>query len=385
MVRERIEIAFTGDDRQDLPCLKPYRVAQVSTHGHDRPIVPMLPSWKEFAGTMHRDNVPIPASGSWEFPIIQGPGKIVNFWCTALPPMDTEMATGEIKARDLLRNYKRLVALLPFHRFWDLLKNVWIEIYFDSEPAPSVSAPMGDFFGVGFGEYKHHTSRYLAMTAGGYLCQFHMPYRKNARVLIHNKNAGLSVPAFYGAVTYLTYPDESPLEYQGYFHAQYREEAPTTRGKPYLILDTESMGQKEQPGHYVGVVLNTASADRKAGFAYLEGNTKIWVDGEVEQSLEYTGIEDYYQSGWYYVKTRDRPVTEFSADYHGLTVKSLNRMGLLGGLLGAGLIKTRVSQYRFHPEGIPFSRSIRVTVHHGEFDEIASHFSSVAYWYQKHS
>ena len=134
----------------------------------------------------------------------------------------------------------------------------------------------------------------------------------------------------------------------------------------------------------MGVVLNTESADKRAGFAYLEGNTKIWVDGETEQSLEYTGIEAYYQSGWYYVKTRNRAVTEFSADYHGLTVKSLNRMGMLGNLLGAGLLKTRVSQYRFHPEGIPFHQNVHITVHHGEFDEIASNFSSVAYWYQAH-
>ena len=372
------------DDRHGLPYLKNYRVAQVSTHGHDRPIVPLLPSWKEFAGTMHRDNVPIPPSGSWDFPMIYGPGKIVNFWCTSMPPMDLDLAKGMIGAGDLIRNFRHLQLVFPFHYFWNLLKNVWIEIYFDGETAPSVNAPMGDFFGVGFGEYKHYTSRYLAMTAGGFVCQFHMPYRKSARVVIHNKNTTLSVPAFYGAVTYLTYPDESLVEKQGYFHAVYREEAPTSRGKPYVILDTQSMGIKDRPGHYVGVVLNTESADKRAGFAYLEGNTKIWVDGETEQSLEYTGIEDYYQSGWYYVKTRNRAVTEFSADYHGLTVKSLNRMGMLGNLLGAGLLKTRVSQYRFHPEGIPFHQNVHITVHHGEFDEIASNFSSVAYWYQAH-
>ena len=43
------------------------------------------------------------------------------------------------------------------------------------------------------------------------------------------------------------------------------------------------MGMAERPGHYVGVVLNTEGASKKAGFYFLEGNTKIWVDGETEQ------------------------------------------------------------------------------------------------------
>ena len=113
--------------------------------------------------------------------------------------------------------------MLPFDKFSGLLKNVWLKIYFDDDAAPSVDAPMGDFFGVGFGEYKPYHSRYLMMTAGGYVCQFHMPFRKKARVVLVNKNEKLWIPAFYGAVTYLQYPDESRSRTRD-FHARYREE-----------------------------------------------------------------------------------------------------------------------------------------------------------------
>lgn len=384
MTRAGQQTLFTDDDRHGLPYLKDYRVAQVTTHGHDRPILPLLPSWKEFAGTMHRDNVPIPPSGKWGFAEMQGPGKIINIWLTAAPPIDFNPLEDRVTVQAFLRNYKHLKLVFPYHRFWNLLKNVWLQIYFDDEIVPSVEAPLGDFFGVGFGEYKHYISHYLMMTAGGYVCQFHMPFHRKARVDIVNKNEKLWVPAFYGAVTYLTYADEKPLEDQAYFHARYRQEQPTRKGEPYLILDTQAMGIAGRPGHYVGVVLSTESADRKAGFAYLEGNTKMWVDGEAEQSLEYTGLEDYYQGAWYYTKTKNRTVTEFSTPFHGLTVKSFNRMGMLGSMLLAGFIRTRVSQYRFHPEGIPFTQSIRVACHHGEFDEIPGNYSSVAYWYQQH-
>ena len=83
------------------------------------------------------------------------------------------------------------------------------------------------------------------------------------------------------------------------------------------------------------------------------------------------------------MKTSRRDRTEFCAPYHGLTVKTLSRFGFVGTTLLARRRPQRLSQYRFHPEGIQFRKSLRITVHHGEFDEVAANFSSVAYWYQR--
>lgn len=386
MPRSGLDVNFTDDDIHGLPYLKDYTVKQVSTHGHDRPI-PKVRMWRKFEGVMHRDNVAIPPRGEWAFDAMEGPGKIVNIWCTVMPPVDfnpLDEAKGGLSLKNILRNARQLWRVVPFHKFPYLLRGLWINIYFDDEAEPSVNAPIGDFFGVGFGEYKHYQSRYLMMTAGGYVCQFHMPFKKRARVVLVNKNRDWWIPAFYGAVTYLVYDDEDPLANQAYFHAQYRREYPTTEGEPYLILDTPTMGRSDRPGHYVGVVLNTHAAHRKNGFNYLEGNTKVWVDGEATQSLEYTGLEDYYQGAWYYMRTKNRKHTEFCAPYHGVTVISYNRWGSIVSNLFQRFKKCKVSQYRFHPEGIPFKRDIRVTSHHGEFDEVEGNYSSVAYWYQQH-
>jgi hypothetical protein len=135
---------------------------------------------------MHRDNVPIPAQSSWAFEEMRGQGKIVNFWFTAMPPVDFDLS-GKIRPADLLRNLGTIRHLLAFDKFEGLLRNVWINIYFDDDPTPAVDAPLGDFFGVGFGEYKPYQSRYLMMTAGGYVCQFHMPFHKTARLVLVNK------------------------------------------------------------------------------------------------------------------------------------------------------------------------------------------------------
>lgn len=372
-----------GDDIQALPYLKDYRTGQVTTHGHDRPIGTMVPTWKPFADRMHRDFIAIPPGGSWSFDEIPGPAKIVNIWCTASPPMDFNLIEKPLDLEAISRNFPAIWHLLRYDRFPQLLQGVNIEIRFDDDEVPSVSAPLGDFFGVGFGEYKHYTSRYLAMTAGGYICQFHMPFRKRARVTLVNTNPALWVPAFYGAVTYIQYKNAFALSGQGTFHAHYNRQAPTQPGEPYLIFDSASMGAPGKPGHYVGVVLNTEGATPQSNFHFLEGNTKFYVDGEESPSLEYTGLEDYYQGAWYYMKTPYRLRTEFAAPYHGLTVKSLTGLGMLGTMLLGSTKRMRLSQYRFHPEGIPFKKSLRVTVHHGEFDEVESNFSSVVYWYQK--
>ena len=117
----RNEKHYTDDDRQGLPYLKDYRVMQVTTHGHDRPILPVLPTWKEFAGTMHRDFVPIPPQGSWAFEEMVGPGKVINFWCTAMPTLDFNPFQDKLNLISILRNWNEIKHIGPFDKFWNLL------------------------------------------------------------------------------------------------------------------------------------------------------------------------------------------------------------------------------------------------------------------------
>ena len=38
----------------------------------------------------------------------------------------------------------------------------------------------------------------------------------------------------------------------------------------------------------------------------------------------------------------------------------------------------------FFLEGIPFEKSIKVILHHGEDDDVPAFYDGVAYWYQEH-
>ncbi len=389
----------THTELDDLPIIKDYKVSQISTHGHDRPI-PSMGMWKEQAkqGIMHRDNVSIQTGGKFTFPEINGPGKIINIWFTFTPevpfPKDKEPQStllgkeGKKIIRKNLKGFLKMISMTVKANEKPILhKQLLLQIFFDDEKSPSVDCPIGDFFGTGFGQYKHYWSRYLNTTAGGYVCNFHMPFKKKARIEIVNTSQTHAVIAFYGAITYAEYKSEENLKDMGYFHAKYHEEHPTTPGTPYLFLDTKekSFLGKESKGHLVGVVLSAKPVfPKKNGFNYLEGNTKMYIDGNIEPSIEYTGTEDIFQGAWYYVKGVKRKQTEFHTLYHGLNVKSMNNRGAVASFLWAKHTKCKTSQYRFYPEGIPFDRCLKVTLHHGEFDEVPADYDSVAYWYQEH-
>ncbi|MHA1684651.1 MAG: glycoside hydrolase family 172 protein [Promethearchaeota archaeon] len=334
----------------------PWRAIQVSTHGHDRVVEAniLMPQWREFEakGLKHRDNVRIAPCSTFEFPAMTGPGTITNIWFTFMP----------YKMRKIAR----------YEKYWEARKKIRLQIYFDEESEPSVDCPIGDFFGVGFGEYKVYQSKYLEETSGGYICRFPMPFKKSARVCIKNTSEKGECSAFYGAITYRQY-DEPFTSEPYYFHARYREEVPTQKSIPYKVL--KAGGE----GFYVGMVLNQENARRGDWFKFLEGNTKFFVDSDDETpSLEYTGTEDIFQGAWYYI------YGEFSAPYSGLTIRSLNNLGPIRTALFSKFLKNKVSQYRFHElDAIPFKESINIYIHHGEFDEIPTNQSSVAYFYAK--
>jgi Protein of unknown function (DUF2961) len=244
------------------------------------------------------------------------------------------------------------------HRFWvtiapredvAVLSQAILRMYWDGDTNPSVECPVGAFFGVGFGEQKDFISMPLDETSGGYNCYWPMPFHKSARWTLTN-GAARPIDSFYYNIDY-TALDSLPADTR-HFHAQFRRENPTTAGRNYTILETEGAG------HYVGTALFMAG---KALY-FLEGNEMVYIDGATVPSIEGTGTEDYFSSGWYF----DRGV--YSAPYHGVIIKDEAR--------------SRVSAYRWHIEdAIPFTRSIRFTIEHGTGNNETADYSSVAYYY----
>jgi hypothetical protein len=85
--------------------------------------------------------------------------------------------------------------------------------------------------------------------------------------------------------------------------------------------------------------------------------------GTAKPTLQGTGTEDYFCSGWYF----DRGV--YSAPYHGVIIKDEKQAAHL-----------RLPLARRGRDTL-FTKSIRFTIEHGAEDTVAADYSSVAYYY----
>ena len=260
------------------------------------------------------------------------------------------------------------------------LRKIIIRMYWDDSDAPSVEAPLGDFFGMGHGICKNFVSAPLQMSpegGKGLNCFWPMPFRKHARIEIKNE-CDLRLILYF----YIDFEEfESLPDDMMYFHARWNRVCPTighdekdfmnhldwcfggnntTGEENYVILDAEGTGT------YCGCNINIHNLNPTKEWDWPgEGDDMIFIDGEAwPPRLHGTGTEDYVNMSWC-------PQEEYSAPYHGL---------ILGGDKNW---KGKISYYRYHiQDPIPFEKSIKVTIEHGHNNNRFDDWSSTAYWYQ---
>src|SRR5579864_750499 len=275
-----------------------------------------------------------------------GPGLVSHIWTT--------IASGD-----------------PHH-----LKALVLRMYWDGELSPSVETPIGDFFGLGLGDYFQYQSIPLSVGSEKALnCFFPMPFQKQARITVTNEGTQ-KVDAFYFNIDYRIYP-HSLLADTLYFHAQYRQATPAhgwmnqwQSNGDRAVEDKKNLDGQDNyvwmeakgRGHFVGVTMSVLQ--NQDGW-WGEGDDMFFIDGEVRPSINGTGSEDYFLGAWGF---GDRP---FSYGLYGAPVK------------GAEVAGSRSSVYRFHLDSpITFTKSLRATIEHGHANHRSDNFFSVAYWYQ---
>jgi len=245
------------------------------------------------------------------------------------------------------------------------LKKIVLRMYWDGEKNPSVEAPIGDFFGLGLGDYFTYQSVPLAVGEAKALNSFFpMPFKKHARITVTNEGHD-AIRALYFNIDYRAYSKPLP-EDMLYFHAEYNQCAPCTAvagdgknldGKDnYVWVDARGRGQ------FVGVTMSIL--ENKDGW-WGEGDDMFFIDGEKLPSITGTGTEDYFLGAW------DFGGKPFAYGLFGAPVVGPEREG------------ARWSVYRFHLDSpIPFTKSLKATIEHGTANNRADNYYSVAYWYQ---
>ncbi|HEV2471817.1 MAG TPA: glycoside hydrolase family 172 protein, partial [Chthonomonadales bacterium] len=233
-----------------------------------------------------------------------------------------------------------------------------LRMYWDGEKTPSVEAPVGDFFGIGFGFTAMYSSALMCIdhTPGGLTdssafgaartCYIPMPFAKSARITITNE--GKLPSRHWFEVNYRSYAHAPQNE--GYFHAQYRQGTPPPTG-PFTML--EATGR----GHLIGCVLSVKNND---GGWWGEGDEIVDIDGK--EAMHGTGSEDYFEESY--------GLHPGAFPYFGVTL----------------LQEPFTTAYRWHvPDPVAFKKSIRFRIEKGNGEppfKSGNFYYSVVYWYQ---
>ena len=244
-----------------------------------------------------------------------------------------------------------------------------LRIYWDDEKEPSVECPVGDFFGMGWGEYAHLNSLAVCVNPGSaFNSYWQMPFRKKCKITMENL-ADAPMRLNYQIDYSLT---EVP-EDAAYFHAQFRRTNPVPYKDVYTIVD----GIKGK-GHYVGTYMAwQVNNNRWWG----EGEIKFFMDGDKQfPTICGTGTEDYFCGSYNF--DRGGKYIEFSTPYAGL-----HQVIRPDGTYRAN---QRFGMYRWHiTDPIRFEKDLKVTIQDlgwradRRYLAQRSDISSVAFWYQQ--
>jgi hypothetical protein len=174
-----------------------------------------------------------------------------------------------------------------------MLRGLRLEMYWDGAAQPAVSAPVGDFFGVGLGRIVPFESALFSSPEGrSFNASVPMPFRNGMRIVLTN-DTDAPQPQVYYDIDY-TLGDKLPAEAL-YFHAHFRRENPTTSQRDYEILPHVT-GRGRYLGANLGVIVD---GHRYGATWWGEGEVKIYVDGDRElPTLNGTGTEDYIGTGY---------------------------------------------------------------------------------------
>ena len=252
-----------------------------------------------------------------------------------------------------------------------------LRMYWDDETTPSVEVPVGDFFGMGWGQYAHLNSLAVTVNPGSaFNCYWPMPFRKKCKITMENI-ADKDMVLYYQVDYMLT---DVPAD-AGYFHAQFRRVNPSPYKKDIVLLDNV-----KGKGQYVGTYI--AYGAHSNGW-WGEGEIKFFMDDDDKYpTICGTGTEDYF-CGSYDFDTRRKNAngietteyTEFSTAYAGL------HQVIRGD--GHYNVQQRFGMYRWHiTDPIRFEKNLKVTIQmlgwrgDGRYLPLQDDIASTVFWYQ---
>ena len=185
------------------------------------------------------------------------------------------------------------------HRMWitisdrspEMLRSLVIEMYWDGESKPAVSAPFGDFFGTGLSRRTAMENELFADPEGrSFISYIKMPFKTGARIVIKNES-GKNLDMIFYDINY----EYTPWNNDNlYFHCFWNRDTATVPSEDFVILPEVSGN-----GRYLGANIGVIADKAYEGSWWGEGEVKMYLDNDTDYpTMTGTGTEDYIGSAW---------------------------------------------------------------------------------------
>ncbi len=228
-----------------------------------------------------------------------------------------------------------------------ILRDWVVAIRYDGSTNDSVRVPLGDLCGMPWRRVRTR-SLCFGMEGEALFCAFPMPFAQAAEIRLEAGRIP-AVPVTLRA--WVETREASPIGEMGYFHAGWWRTTPNDAGRPHPILRVKGSGK------FVGCLLSVVALD--GSYWVLEGDESIRKDGEKTPGWLGTGLEDYFNGGWYYQNVMGGPT-------HGLFVKE----------------PFKTVQYRIHSmDPTLFRESLDMVFERGPDHANRAYFESVSWCY----
>ncbi len=249
-----------------------------------------------------------------------------------------------------------------------------LRAYWDDLESPSLEAPISAFFGCAYdenfsdreGNYPVLNSAMVLVAPGrGYNCYWEMPFRKRCRITMENR--GEKPETLFYMIS--GWRGEIPAD-SGYFHAAYRQEHPVQKGRSYTVIDGIA-GE----GCFAGMTL--AAGMNGHNTCWVEGEAKMYLDGDRYPTMNYTGTEDYFCGA--YAFGNDVYLHRYQT-FSGLYAGMYAVLGDTGEMYNH---QKRFLLYRWHvKDPVYFRQNFRMTLDNlGWTGPRYDDYTSCAYWY----
>jgi hypothetical protein len=268
----------------------------------------------------------------------------------------------------------------------DLLKNCWIEIYWDNEAKPSVQVPVGLFFGAVPDVSPYRTNPIGSVDGHSFYSNWFMPFSRNATIKLVNK--GSMDHAIHWSIVHspLKIPADNLLRFHSERNTGEKFDSIRKQGRPidWPILIARGTGRfcgltihvlntwdkpKEQPSTWWYGQWDKKTIDWWWG----EGDEKFFVDGEKFPSTFGTGSEDYIGYAW----SAEPPFALFDSPFAAEPNTPIDGNG-----------NTTVSRFQL-ADNVPFFKSFEGVLEKykgdrwGENGQNVCEYESVSYYYLK--